>query len=256
MNYVDTLSSIPSLRLTCLEYLSSCPRRGKHIQTEIINRTSISILDETELTLLISFCTENKLDSSGLYIQLAKKALSKSNYVDGVLYYAKAKQGNRVTWLCDFLIREYLACPNEEPKFFEVVDSIPDQFKHDFNDRLTFLSEYRKFNQIYAEKDYKNAGALLCLLMSSQIAPKYMWVILIAQSLDILKSGTLNTEQVFELMRCFELVTTGHLRSENLRFVDDDLICFVVGRQAAKIDEFLLVLRGGMVDAFSKAVFS
>ncbi|XP_048970528.1 nuclear pore complex protein Nup85 isoform X4 [Canis lupus baileyi] len=72
--------------------------------------------------------------------------------------------------------------------------------------QMTEQGKYREFHRFYGEKRLADAASLLLSLMTSQIAPRSFWVILLIDALPLLeeKEVVFSAEQTYELMRCLE----------------------------------------------------
>ncbi|SCV74835.1 BQ2448_7864 [Microbotryum intermedium] len=82
-----------------------------------------------------------------------------------------------------------------------------------FSTRLAFLARYRDFFALYAKGERRQAAKLLCLLLSSNVAPKRIWAVLLVDSVGLLVDESeatplVDTEECYELMRCLEEITS------------------------------------------------
>ncbi|KDE06351.1 hypothetical protein MVLG_03261 [Microbotryum lychnidis-dioicae p1A1 Lamole] len=78
-----------------------------------------------------------------------------------------------------------------------------------FSTRLAFLARYRDFFALYAKGERRQAAKLLCLLLSSNVAPKPIWAVLLVDSVGLLLDESedrpiVEVEECYELMRCLE----------------------------------------------------
>ena len=68
------------------------------------------------------------------------------------------------------------------------------------------MARYRDFHRVYEEGDYKTASQMLCLLLTSNLAPKSVWLTLLYDALPLLEGACVyfDSSETYELMRCLE----------------------------------------------------
>jgi nuclear pore complex protein Nup85 len=74
-----------------------------------------------------------------------------------------------------------------------------------------FIDRYRDFHRVYDDKEYRAAAEMLCLLLTSDVAPKRFWMKLLFDALPLLEGEKVwfGLDETYELMRCLEETCVG-----------------------------------------------
>lgn len=175
----------------------------------------------------------------------AESLIAQRRYGEAVAYCVRANDSGRMNKISDLILDEYvktgvaaLSFIDDIPtsllqpaNFAEMAGEEEDEYakqerQHAFvlasGTRLAFLARYRDFHALYASGERRQAGELLVLLMSSNVAPRRFWAIMLIDAVTLLNgerqlkdrnnpsltqlatdSAILISEQdTLELMRC------------------------------------------------------
>lgn len=175
----------------------------------------------------------------------ARRKLQQGRLGEAICHYAAAKEPKRVAKIADKLFLDYVKLKNplrggnngnapssssssstscsspssSDLVFSDIIDSLPHSILYGVSDRLSFLARYREFHHLcYTTREYTQAGQLLCLLLTSGAAPKYIWPTLLLDAVPLLEGEVVafNADETYELMRCLEEIFSSHRAYEYL----------------------------------------
>ncbi|OUM64741.1 hypothetical protein PIROE2DRAFT_34865, partial [Piromyces sp. E2] len=178
---------------------------------ELINH--IPLNSEMKVKKLILNCKKYNLKNVivDIHKTLGMKEYKKGNYGEAIKHYMEIDDSYRISSICNELILQYIEKGDLSQLNF--IDSINQ--KSLYNTKINFLARYKQFHELYKEKQYKKAGSLLIQLLTSEIAPKTFWCIILIDAVPLLESEQIifNSSDTYELMRCLEEITTSHRRN-------------------------------------------
>jgi len=99
--------------------------------------------------------------------------------------------------------------------YSSLLDETVSGFQESGIKELLFLIEYYKILKDYKEKNLKEVGQRIIKIMSKHIAPRKYWIILLRESVALLKDEMLlgqifGVKDTYILMNCFEEIKTSH----------------------------------------------
>lgn len=144
-----------------------------------------------------------------------------------------------------------LTLPAGQDAFVRHVDSIPTSLLHPGADapvasKLQFLSRYRDFFAMMARDEHDKAASLLVLLMSSGVAPKRFWAVMMLDILPLLDTPELlvSLPDTYELLRLLDSVTAPVVAKQGRDvFGNLDLLCRVVGARVERDEQSRAALK-------------
>ncbi|BGP42672.1 hypothetical protein JCM10449v2_006684 [Rhodotorula kratochvilovae] len=158
----------------------------------------------------------------------AAQLVEKRRYGEAVAYAVRAGDGRRIAEIADKILEEYIV--NGQDAFIAHVDSIPTSLLRPsassppsspsstlpalspaaslapFTARLTFLARYRDFFALYASGARLEAAQLLVLLLTSGVAPKRFWAVMLLDAVPLLEATPplLDSSAIYDLLRVTE----------------------------------------------------
>jgi hypothetical protein len=240
INYADSLGLQNDNWEIALGYVSTCPDNIKEpLKTELINH--IPLNSEMKVKKLILNCKKYNLKNVivDIHKTLGMKEYKKGNYGEAIKHYMEIDDSNRISLICNELISQYIK--NGDLSQLNFIDSINQ--KSLYNTKINFLARYKQFHELYREKHYKKAGSLLIQLLTSEIAPKTFWCIILIDAVPLLESEQIifNSSDTYELMRCLEEITTSHRRNEYLAALNKKV------KSEQELDNLINVIRIALV---------
>ncbi|ORX56070.1 Nucleoporin, Nup85-like protein [Piromyces finnis] len=215
INYADSLGLQNDNWEIALGYVSTCPDDIKEsLKTELINH--IPLNSEDKVKKLILNCKKYNLKNVIIDIHktLGMKEYKKGNYGEAIKHYMEIDDSYRISLICNELISQYIE--NGDLSQLHFIESLNQNSL--YNSKINFLARYKQFQELYREKQYKKAGSLLIQLLTSEIAPKNFWYIILIDAVPLLENKQIifNSSETYELMRCLEEITTSHRKNEYL----------------------------------------
>ncbi|GAA5896654.1 hypothetical protein JCM8208_004256 [Rhodotorula glutinis] len=159
----------------------------------------------------------------------AARLVDKTRFGEAVAYAVRAADGRRIAEIADRILDEYIE--KGQDAFIAHVDSIPTSLLRPpssappsptspsslpalspsaalapYTARLTFLARYRDFFALYASGAHLEAAQLLVLLLTSGVAPKRFWAVMLLDSVPLLEATPplLDSDAIYELLRVTE----------------------------------------------------
>ncbi|KAG4084731.1 Nucleoporin, Nup85-like protein [Neocallimastix lanati (nom. inval.)] len=239
ISYADSLGLQDDNWEIALGYISTCPDNIKEsLKTELINH--IPLNSEMKVKRLILSCKKYNLKNVIIDIHktIGMREYNKGNYGEAIKHYMEINDSYRISLVCDKLISQYLEKGDlSQLDFINAIDQ-----KTLYNSKINFLARYKEFHELYREKQYKKAGSLLIQLLTSEIAPKSFWSIILVDAIPLLESEQIifNSSDTYELMRCLEEITS-HRRREYLAALNKKV------KSEQELDELINVIRIALV---------
>ncbi|KAG4093280.1 nucleoporin Nup85-like protein [Neocallimastix lanati (nom. inval.)] len=240
INYADSLGLQNDNWEIALGYISTCPDNIKEsLKTELINH--IPLNSEVKVKKLIQNCKKYNLKNVIIDIHktLGMKEYNKGNYGEAIKHYMEINDSYRISFICNILMTQYIEKGDLSQLNF--IDSINQ--KTLYNSKINFLARYKQFHELYKKKQYSKAGSLLIQLLTSEIAPKAFWSIILVDAIPLLESEQIifNSSNTYELMRCLEEITTSHRRNEYLEALSKKV------KTEQELEELINVIRIALV---------
>ncbi|XP_064438244.1 nuclear pore complex protein Nup85 isoform X1 [Mirounga angustirostris] len=216
LEYASGLFAHHSLWQLGVDYFDYCPELGRVSLELHIERIPLST--EQKALKVLRICEQRQMTEQGrsglgsawnllLPVRsickiLAMKAVRNNRLGSALSWSIRAKDAAFATLVSDRFLKDY--CERGSFSDLDLIDNLGPAMM--LSDRLTFLGKYREFHRFYGEKRLTDAASLLLSLMTSQIAPRSFWVILLIDALPLLeeKEVVFSAEQTYELMRCLE----------------------------------------------------
>nr|XP_035944581.1 nuclear pore complex protein Nup85 isoform X2 [Halichoerus grypus] len=216
LEYASGLFAHHSLWQLGVDYFDYCPELGRVSLELHIERIPLST--EQKALKVLRICEQRQMTEQGrsglgsawnllLAVRsickiLAMKAVRNNRLGSALSWSIRAKDAAFATLVSDRFLKDY--CERGSFSDLDLIDNLGPAMM--LSDRLTFLGKYREFHRFYGEKRLTDAASLLLSLMTSQIAPRSFWVILLIDALPLLeeKEVVFSAEQTYELMRCLE----------------------------------------------------
>ncbi|XP_008691981.1 nuclear pore complex protein Nup85 isoform X1 [Ursus americanus] len=202
LEYASGLFAHHSLWQLGVDYFDYCPELGRVSLELHIERIPLST--EQKALKVLRICEQRQMTEQVRSICkiLAMKAVRNNRLGSALSWSIRAKDAAFATLVSDRFLKDY--CERGSFSDLDLIDNLGPAMM--LSDRLTFLGKYREFHRFYGEKRLTDAASLLLSLMTSQIAPRSFWVILLIDALPLLeeKEVVFSAEQTYELMRCLE----------------------------------------------------
>lgn len=202
LEYSASLMSHSSLWSIAADYLMTCPVNGReHLEAYL---EKISLDSEVKALKVIRLCTKYGFteQSNTVCKVMGMKALRRKRLGVALSWCLRAKDEVFASFLTEKFLNHYM-----ETGTFAQCDLIENLGSSMLlNNKLTFLGKYHEFHKLYLSSQYRKAGALLVSLLTSNLAPKKFWMILLIDSLPLLENKEIifTSEQTYELMQCLK----------------------------------------------------
>jgi nuclear pore complex protein Nup85 len=202
LEYASSLMGHTSLWQVGADYFLHCPVYGKHYLETYLDR--IPPESDIKAMKLLRLC--NKSGFTDLASTICKKMAmqAKQNQrIGSSLHWAiQSKDAVFAATIADRFLSEYA----ESGHFscLDVVDHLNQAML--INDQMIFLAKYREFHRLYSSSRLKEAAELLVGLLTSRLAPKKYWFMLLIDCLPLLELDEVvfASDQTYELMQCLE----------------------------------------------------
>ncbi|XP_047563245.1 nuclear pore complex protein Nup85 isoform X4 [Lutra lutra] len=202
LEYASGLFAHHSLWQLGVDYFDYCPELGRVSLELHIERIPLST--EQKALKVLRICEQRQMTEQVRSICkiLAMNAVRNNRLGSALSWSIRARDAAFATLVSDRFLKDY--CERGSFSDLDLIDNLGPAMM--LSDRLTFLGKYREFHRFYGEKRLTDAASLLLSLMTSQIAPRSFWVILLIDALPLLeeKEVVFSAEQTYELMRCLE----------------------------------------------------
>ncbi|KAJ1975213.1 Nucleoporin nup85 [Dimargaris verticillata] len=212
--YGEMLMAHPSFWQVGAQYLASAPAKGLSLMEEYLTR--LPLTSERKAGKVLGLLKRYGLIHAYRQVCrcLARQYLDRRAYGSAISYYIEAGEPRRVGHIVDLLLQDYIH--TGELTYQSIIDNLGVEVN--YSDKLQFLSQYRDFHEMYKQKDFVQAGKLLVRLLTSNMAPKAFWHILLVDAIPLLEGDLLvfDVHETHELMRCLEEITSSHMRQTYL----------------------------------------
>ncbi|BGP19179.1 hypothetical protein JCM10213v2_007266 [Rhodosporidiobolus nylandii] len=183
---------------------------------------------------VLRLCADLGLEEEmvGICQSYAASLTAQKRYGSAIAFSVRAGDSRRIAEIAEAIFEEYIQ--NGQDAFIAHVDSIPTSLLRPSADpsspsssaaseddllpvdaadglapysaRLTFLARYRDFFALYARGDRREAAALLVLLLTSGVAPKGSWAVLLLDVLGLLETSPplVSLAETYDLLRILE----------------------------------------------------
>jgi len=198
IEYSKSLLANQSLTTIAADYLMACPEQGRDILGSHIDQMTITT--EKEALKAIRMCEKFGFGSIAHAIckRIGMKALSRKRLGVSLSWCLRSKDEEFASFLTEQFLNHYA----ENGGFVQqdLIENLGSGML--LNNKLTFLAKYHEFHKLYGNSDFKQAGLLLTSLLTSNLAPKRFWLILLLDALPLLEHDEIifSSEQTFELM--------------------------------------------------------
>lgn len=202
LEYASSLMSHRSLWQVATDYFLHCPTRGRYYLEEYIDHLPIE--SEFKAFKVLQLC--QKLDfpaqAASICKQMGMRALHRNRLGSALSWCIRAKDPAFASFISERFTDEYFA--KGEFTSLDLIDHLGPSML--LCERLTFLGKYREFHLMYENGDFVDAGNLLISLLTSNLAPKRIWLSLLTDALPLLEHDQVvfTSNQTYELMHCLE----------------------------------------------------
>ncbi|GAA5946628.1 hypothetical protein JCM1841_003917, partial [Sporobolomyces salmonicolor] len=162
----------------------------------------------TRVEEVLRVCSEYGLEDDMVSIceSYAELLTAQSRYGEAISFCVRAHNSKKIARIADRILDEYVA--NGQDAFIHHVDSLPTSLLRPSsppsspssrsrspspapvlpaNPRLSFLARYRDFFALYARGERRAAAELLVLLLTSGVAPRGFWAVMMLDVLPLLE---------------------------------------------------------------------
>ncbi|GAA5887149.1 hypothetical protein JCM5296_001611 [Sporobolomyces johnsonii] len=180
---------------------------------------------------VLRVCSEYGLEDDMVSIceSYAELLTAQSRYGEAISFCVRANNSKKIARIADRILDEYVA--NGQEAFIHHVDSLPTSLLRPSsppsspssrsrspsspvpalpsNPRLSFLARYRDFFALYARGDRRAAAELLVLLLTSGVAPRGFWAVMMLDVLPLLETQPplVSLAETYELLRILDELT-------------------------------------------------
>ncbi|XP_032790646.1 nuclear pore complex protein Nup85 isoform X2 [Daphnia magna] len=205
-DYAICLFSHQSLWSVGVLYLDHCPTVGSATLEHLLTR--LPCQSELKASKLIALAERRKLTSvvTSVCRVVGWHALKNGRLGAAVAWAVRAQDAPLATYAADAVLERYLQ--DSDFTSTDLLDSLGAGLLA--SDRLAFLGKYREFHRLYSANDFHSAANLLISLISSRIAPKYFWTVLLMDALPLLETNppVFTSDQTYELMQSLQELTS------------------------------------------------
>lgn len=200
LEYGASLMSHPSLWSIGGDYFMCSPNIGRgHLEKYI---EKIPLDNERKALKLINLCDKYNLveQKHGICKSMGMQSLRRRRLGVALSWCLRAKDEVFASILTDHYLNHYI----QTGTFMqcELIENLGSAML--LNNKLTFLGKYYEFHKLYVAKEFPAAASLLVSLLTSSLAPKKFWMILLIDALPLLQHEEVifSYEQTLELMQC------------------------------------------------------
>lgn len=205
-DYALCLMSHQSLWSVAVLYLDSCPTQGIATLEAVLPR--LACQSEYKLAKILAVAERRRLPGvvASVCRVAGRRALNNGRLGAAVAWAVRAQDSALATHAADAVLRTYLDTLDFSAT--DLLDSLGAGLLA--SDRLAFLGKYREFHRLYARNEFRPAAALLITLISSRIAPKYFWSVLLMDALPLLETNptVFTVDETYELMQSLQELTS------------------------------------------------
>jgi len=208
LEFSASLMSHPSLWTIAGDYLMSCPATGREHLEVYLEKLPLDC--EKKALKVIHMCDKYGFTEQSYSIckVMGMKALHRKRLGVALSWCLRAKDEAFASYLTDEFLNHYM----ETGSFMQcdLIDNLGSSML--LNNKLTFLGKYHEFHKLYIDGKFKEAGSLLSSLLTSNLAPKKFWMVLLIDSLPLLehKEIIFSSDQTHELLHCLQELQLSH----------------------------------------------
>ncbi|GAA5853785.1 hypothetical protein JCM8547_007448 [Rhodosporidiobolus lusitaniae] len=189
---------------------------------------------------VLTVCADLGLEEEMVSIckSYASQLVARKRYGEAIAFSVRAADSRRIAEIANLILDEYIE--NGQDAFISHVDSIPTSLLRPsaspssmpgspssstasddldpylphstpsalapYSSRLSFLARYRDFFALYASGSRREAAALLVLMLTSGVAPKRVWGVMLLDALPLLETSLplVSLSETFDLLRILE----------------------------------------------------
>lgn len=163
----------------------------------------IPLSDDTPL---LDFCSKHGLEYECALLnrKIARAHLDNRNLPSAIKFYAAAKDMKSLESIAKKILDTFIK--DKDIEYLSLLDTLPNHVLYASGDLIAFLAKYRDFYRAIRNHQQKEAANTLLLLMSCQVSPKGMRMVLLRDAVPLLEGKEIffDAESTFELMRCLE----------------------------------------------------
>jgi nuclear pore complex protein Nup85 len=211
IEYASSLLAHPSLWQLAMDYFSECPAQGRHHLALQLERVPLS--SARKASKVLHLCRKFQLKEQG---ESVCRVLAMREFRAGRL-------GSALSWCLQarnavfaaFLAEKYFTSYQRLGEFMDLdlLDNLGAMMM--LSEKLTFLGKYRRFHQLFEDKQFREAGQVLVSLLHSGVVPKRFWLTLLMDALPLLHlQGQIvfSSEDTITLSHCLQQLTSSHSR--------------------------------------------
>ncbi|XP_067005139.2 nuclear pore complex protein Nup85 [Anabrus simplex] len=205
LDYGSLLISHRSLWQVGISYFDHCPTEGRR-HLELLLPT-LPLTTESKALKIIQVAEDRGLTHIACDIckVLGMRSFKQQRLGNAMSWALRSQDSAFVTYLANQFLEQY----NHQGKFqsTDLLENLGSCIL--LSDRLTFLGKYCEFHQLYRAGAFLEAGRLLVSLLSSKLAPKSFWLILLMDALPLLEWSDIvfSSEETLELLGWLERLT-------------------------------------------------
>ncbi|XP_062507597.1 nuclear pore complex protein Nup85-like [Corticium candelabrum] len=202
LEYGSSLMSHTSLWQLGVDYFLQCSVYGKQYLETYLDR--IAPDSDMKAIKVLRLCNKSGLTELGCSIckKMAMKAKQSDRLGSSLNWAIRSKNASFASIIANKFLSQYA----ESGSFpcLDVVDHLNPAML--INDQIIFLAKYREFHRLYSYSRLKEAACLLVNLLTSRLAPKEYWFMLLIDCLPLLELDEVvfATDQTYELLQCLE----------------------------------------------------
>lgn len=214
LEYGATLMSHTSLWSIATDYFMYCEKYGRAHFEKYIEK--IPLENERKALKVINVCEKYGFTEQSFAIckVMGLQALRRKRYGVALSWCLRANDEVFASYLTDQFLNHYM----DTGTFLQcdLIDNLGSSML--LSNKLTFLGKYYEFHKLYESRRFKEAAKLLVSLLTSNLAPRKFWMILLIDSLPLLQHDEVifTYDQTFELMQSFKELQLCHQLNENL----------------------------------------
>lgn len=214
IEYASSLLAHQSLWQIAMDYFNECPIQGRYYMALHIERIPLTSAKKAFKVLRLCEKFQLKEQGEGVCHVLAMKELRAGRLGAALSWCLQAKDAIFTA----FLAEKYFASYQTLGEFMDLdlLDNLGAAML--VSDKLTFLGKYRKFHQLYDEKEFEAAAELLVSLLKSGVVPKRFWLTLLLDALPLLSLTdqiVFSSEETLTLAHCLQQLTSSHTSKTN-----------------------------------------
>ncbi|TIB15165.1 hypothetical protein E3P92_01744 [Wallemia ichthyophaga] len=259
---VEGASRVRALIVRVPLQLDARSDRDNKMDADNVFDISTDLPNLTRVEEILSICQEYALEEEASEVcrNTAEQLLDRGFYGLAVAFCIRAKEARKLGRITDLILEEYIT--HGQTVFSNLVNTIPTsllnvttssaggiadggdsgdmgslEIENDgtqdasaralardpaVSSRLAFLARYKEFHSHLKTNNRENAAVLLVEMLSTEMAPRRFWSVLLADALPLLEYSEIlfTTEEAYELLRILEDVHTGVRANSEREYLD------------------------------------